>query len=119
MGKSIYLYRVNHLPIEVHHHCQISNQIKLLFKMSAQLCGRQSPPPECQTGPQENSPTGSGHIDHKFAPGPEYAPLTADAERRGVENPHTAGLTSNPKHILEDIEARKYHKGPGNEVRMQ
>lgn len=87
--------------------------------MSAKLSGRQSPPPESQSGPQENSPPGSGHIDHKFAPGPEYAPMTADAERRGVENPHTAGLTSNPKHILEDIEARKYHKGPGNEVRMQ
>ncbi|KAL4998067.1 hypothetical protein BDV10DRAFT_185675 [Aspergillus recurvatus] len=59
--------------------------------MSAPFSGRQSPPPERQTGAQENSPPGSGRADPKFAPPPD-----------------------NPKHILEDIEAAKYKKGTGN-----
>ncbi|KAL3457355.1 hypothetical protein BJX64DRAFT_293229 [Aspergillus heterothallicus] len=59
--------------------------------MSARLSGRQSPPPEDQTGKQENSPPGSGRTDPKYAPPPD-----------------------NPVHPLEEIEAAKYKKGPGN-----
>ncbi|RDW90673.1 uncharacterized protein DSM5745_02448 [Aspergillus mulundensis] len=81
--------------------------------MSAQFSGRQSPPPERQTGAQENSPPGSGRTDPKFAPPPEYAPKTAEAQGSAQES-QTAGLSSNPKHILEDIENAKYTKGTGN-----
>ncbi|KAL4750366.1 hypothetical protein BDW72DRAFT_193976 [Aspergillus terricola var. indicus] len=45
--------------------------------MSAPFSGRQSPPPERQTGAQENSPPGSGRADPKFAPPPEYAPKSS------------------------------------------
>ncbi|CBF70377.1 uncharacterized protein ANIA_06005 [Aspergillus nidulans FGSC A4] len=79
--------------------------------MSAQFSGRQSPPPESQTGAQENSPPGSGRTDPKFAPPPEYAPKSSS---EGEGQSQTAGLSSNPKHILEDIEAAKYKKGTGN-----
>ncbi|KAE8148051.1 hypothetical protein BDV25DRAFT_142184 [Aspergillus avenaceus] len=54
--------------------------------MSAPHQGRQSPPPEQQTGAQQRDPVASGHTSHE----------------------------SNPKHILEDIEAKKFTKGPGN-----
>ncbi|KAL4914726.1 hypothetical protein BDW62DRAFT_137646 [Aspergillus aurantiobrunneus] len=85
--------------------------------MSAPYAGRQSPPPETQTGAQENSPPGSGRVDPKFAPPPEYAPKTMDSQqrqRKSVEESQTAGLSSNPIHILDDIEERKFRKGPGN-----
>ncbi|KAL4778195.1 hypothetical protein BJX76DRAFT_362962 [Aspergillus varians] len=75
--------------------------------------GRQSPPIETQSGAQGADPLSSGRVDSKFAPPPEYAPKTAEAERRGSTpgTSHRAGLESNPKHVLEDIEAGKYHKG--------
>ncbi|KAE8390764.1 hypothetical protein BDV23DRAFT_154307 [Aspergillus alliaceus] len=71
--------------------------------MSAPRSGRQSPPPEHQTGAQQQDPPSSGHTSqgiHKDTSG-----------RSQVE-----GLTSNPKHPLEDIEAKKFEKGPGNTV---
>ncbi|CEL01275.1 hypothetical protein ASPCAL00863 [Aspergillus calidoustus] len=85
--------------------------------MSARLSGRQSPPPEAQTGAQENSPPGSGRTDAKFAPPPEYAPKAAEAHKGKDDDERmsgTAGLTSNPVHPLEEIEAAKYKKGTCN-----
>ncbi|KAL4871948.1 hypothetical protein BDV12DRAFT_163423 [Aspergillus spectabilis] len=78
--------------------------------MSTLNSGRQSPPPEDQTGAQENSPPASGRTDSKFAPPPEYAPSGAKAQGHSG----TEGLTSNPHHKLEEIEAGKYKKGTGN-----
>ncbi|KAL5343918.1 hypothetical protein BJX70DRAFT_393341 [Aspergillus crustosus] len=57
------------------------------------LSGRQSPPPDQQSGAQGNSPPASGNTDPKFAPPPEYAPNSSKGE---------------------DIEAAKYKKGTGN-----
>lgn len=83
--------------------------------MSARFSGRQSPPPESQTGAQENSPPGSGRTDAKFAPPPEYAPKTAESHQdKNEEQSQLSGLTSNPVHPLEEIEARKWRKGTGN-----
>ncbi|KAL3489710.1 hypothetical protein BJX62DRAFT_238839 [Aspergillus germanicus] len=87
--------------------------------MSARLSGRQSPPPESQTGAQENSPPGSGRTDPKFAPPPEYAPKTAESHKGKDDDERmsgTAGLTSNPVHPLEEIEAAKTQLRKGLEV---
>ncbi|KAL2834289.1 hypothetical protein BDW59DRAFT_156230 [Aspergillus cavernicola] len=70
--------------------------------MTAPLSGRQSPPPECQTGAQENDPPGSGRVDAKFAPPPEYAPNTARQHSMGQGDEaqmQLAGLTSNPTYL--------------------
>ncbi|KAL4807188.1 hypothetical protein BDV18DRAFT_137102 [Aspergillus unguis] len=84
--------------------------------MSAPYPGRQSPSPSRQTGAQENSPPGSGRTDGRFAPGSEYAPQTSQAHQgnKSEAESQTAGLSSNPKHVLEDIEERKFRKGTGN-----
>ncbi|OGM40233.1 hypothetical protein ABOM_011108 [Aspergillus bombycis] len=73
-------------------------------KMSAPNSGRQSPPPERQTGAQQQDPVASGHTQHGIHGGSKGA----------SEDTKFHGLSSNPKHILEDIEAKKFSKGPGN-----
>ncbi|KAJ5172573.1 hypothetical protein N7492_005166 [Penicillium capsulatum] len=72
--------------------------------MSAQLSGRQSPPPERQSGIQQQEPPASGKIGSSSSrPDPEFAQHQSDEEKQ-----HT--LTSNPVHRLEQIEAEKYAK---------
>ena len=66
--------------------------------MSAPLSGRESPPPETQSGSQGGDPPGKGHLN----PTPVHA-----------RTPQPPSLESNPKHVLEDIQAKKYEKGPG------
>ncbi|KAE8134970.1 hypothetical protein BDV38DRAFT_285354 [Aspergillus pseudotamarii] len=73
-------------------------------KMSAPNSGRQSPPPERQTGSQQQDPVASGHTQHGI-----------HGDSKGAsEDTKFHGLESNPKHPLEDIEAKKFTKGPGN-----
>ncbi|KAF7624325.1 hypothetical protein AFLA_008035 [Aspergillus flavus NRRL3357] len=73
-------------------------------KMSAPNSGRQSPPPEKQTGAQQQDPVASGHTQHGI-----------HGDSKGAsEDTKLHGLESNPKHPLEDIEAKKFEKGTGN-----
>ncbi|GMF77827.1 unnamed protein product [Aspergillus oryzae] len=74
-------------------------------KMSAPNSGRQSPPPEKQTGAQQQDPVASGHTQHGI-----------HGDSKGAsEDTKLHGLESNPKHPLEDIEAKKFEKGTGNQ----
>ncbi|KAL4927648.1 uncharacterized protein BDV17DRAFT_292387 [Aspergillus undulatus] len=75
-------------------------------KMSAPYPGRQSPPPERQTGAQENSPPAAGR-------GPQDPEHQANNAQQN-QNEQTRGLSSNPKHPLEDLEEAKFRKGTGN-----
>ncbi|PKX98814.1 uncharacterized protein P174DRAFT_447393 [Aspergillus novofumigatus IBT 16806] len=61
--------------------------------MSAQNSGRQSPPPETQSGAQQQDPP------RRERPSPSF-----------VATRSIRSLESNPKHPLEDIEAAKYSK---------
>lgn len=70
--------------------------------MSAPNPGRQSPPPETQSNEQQ-APLVSGKTPA------EFRESSKQMAQRGAE-----GLSSNPKHILEDHEAKKFAKGPGN-----
>ncbi|KAF9886663.1 hypothetical protein FE257_011176 [Aspergillus nanangensis] len=70
--------------------------------MSAPHQGRQSPSPQNQTDEQQ-APLASGKTPAQFRQ------ESMDKAQRGAQ-----GLESNPKHPLEDIEARKFSKGPGN-----
>lgn len=72
--------------------------------MSAPHQGRQSPDPERQTGAQQQEPPSSGNMN------PQYK----GSSEQSREATQLSGLSSNSKHILEDIEARKFVKGPGN-----
>jgi hypothetical protein len=75
--------------------------------MSAPYPGRQSPPPERQSGAQQGDPPASGKIaDPSVRPAPEYAQHESDEQK--------AHLESNPEPRLEKIEAAKYRKGTGN-----
>lgn len=70
--------------------------------------GRQSPPPERQSGIQQRDPPSSGKIgDSSSRPAPEFAQQESDQSKSNT-------LTSNPEHPLEKIEADKYRKGTGN-----
>ncbi|PYH47596.1 uncharacterized protein BP01DRAFT_354801 [Aspergillus saccharolyticus JOP 1030-1] len=71
--------------------------------MSAPNSGRQSPPPESQTGAQQQSPPSKGQT------GETYSTRSGGAAQEQSENTKS-GLQSNPKHPLEDIEAAKYSK---------
>ncbi|PWY73713.1 hypothetical protein BO70DRAFT_398935 [Aspergillus heteromorphus CBS 117.55] len=74
--------------------------------MSAPNPGRQSPSPERQTGAQQRDPISQGKAQHKYPP-PEHS-----TQGQGLsQEEQTAGLSSNPKHPLEDIEAAKFTKG--------
>lgn len=77
--------------------------------MSAQASGRQSPPPELQSGIQQQDPPASGKIGSTTAsrPAPEFAQQESDAQKESM-------LKSNPEHPLEKIEAAKFAKGTGN-----
>ncbi|KAJ5635084.1 uncharacterized protein N7484_008397 [Penicillium longicatenatum] len=76
--------------------------------MSSQNAGRQSPPPERQSGIQQQDPPSSGKIGASSSqPAPEFAQQESDRSKSET-------LTSNPEHPLEKIEAAKYKKGPGN-----
>jgi hypothetical protein len=72
--------------------------------MSAPYPGRQSPPPERQSGSQQQDTPGSGKTDVGKHPAPEYSQQSSEYFRDNV-------LTSNPEHPLEKIEADKYFKG--------
>lgn len=75
---------------------------------NSQTAGRQSPPPERQSGIQQRDPPSSGKMgDSSSRPAPEFA--QQDSDRSKGET-----LTSNPEHPLEAIEAAKYKKGTGN-----
>ncbi|CAI7613683.1 unnamed protein product [Penicillium viridicatum] len=67
--------------------------------MSAPYSGRQSPPPERQSGAQLQDTPGSGKTDVGTHPEPEFSQHSDNV------------LTSNPEHPLEKIEAEKYTKG--------
>ncbi|KAI9036699.1 uncharacterized protein KD926_001393 [Aspergillus affinis] len=73
--------------------------------MSAPNQGRQSPSPERQTGAQQQEPPSSGNIN------PQYKSSSSSSRDQTQQG---GGLSSNPKHILEDIEAKKFTKGVGN-----
>ncbi|RAL03415.1 uncharacterized protein BO80DRAFT_462640 [Aspergillus ibericus CBS 121593] len=70
--------------------------------MSAPHAGRQSPSPSRQTGAQQQDPPSEGKAQPQYAP-PEHSAQDHESQ--------TAGLTSNPKHPLEDIESAKFTKG--------
>lgn len=75
--------------------------------MSAPSSGRQSPPPESQSGIQQQDPPASGKIGASSErPGPEFAQKESDKQK--------GQLGSNPEHPLEKIEAAKFSKGTGN-----
>lgn len=78
--------------------------------MSAPASGRQSPPPERQSGIQQQDPPASGKIGDASSssrPAPEFAQQESEAQKANV-------LTSNPEHPLDKIEAAKFSKGTGN-----
>ncbi|KAH0492894.1 hypothetical protein TgHK011_007823 [Trichoderma gracile] len=64
--------------------------------------GRQSPPPERQTGRQLQDPTGSGK-------GPDYDKAQNKDPKSQLDN-----LTSNPKGPMDDVLEHKFSKEPGN-----
>ena len=66
--------------------------------MSAPLAGRQSPPPERQSGAQQQDIPGSGKTNVGKQPSPV---LSSEEYRDNV-------MTSNPESRLEKIEAAKY-----------
>ncbi|KIY00587.1 uncharacterized protein Z520_03250 [Fonsecaea multimorphosa CBS 102226] len=71
--------------------------------MSAPNAGRQSPDPERQTGAQQQdhpSQPGSGKLDN------------SQGKNEGKDD-QTAGLTSNPTHILQEHAETKTAKGTG------
>lgn len=71
--------------------------------MSAPYEGRQSPPPERQSGIQQGMPPASGKIASSSRPPPEFAQQKSD-ETKNFK------LESNPVHKLGQIEAEKYAK---------
>lgn len=76
--------------------------------MSAPYPGRQSPPPERQSGAQQGDPPASGKIGN-----PSVRPESDFAQQESDQ--HKAhGLQSNPEHPLEKVEAAKFNKGTGN-----
>lgn len=76
--------------------------------MSAPFSGRQSPPPERQSGIQQQDPPASGKIGASSErPAPEFAQQASNAQKERQ-------LDSNPEHPLEKIEAAKFAKGTGN-----
>lgn len=73
-------------------------------KMSNPNEGRQSPDPETQTGAQLHDPPSHGKLDDfSTRPTPEFS-----YEKSDQKGPTLNG--SNPKHVLEDIEAEKFKK---------
>lgn len=76
--------------------------------MSAPYPGRQSPPPERQSGAQQGDVPGSGKIAD-----PSVRPREADFAQHESDE-HKVNLPSNPEQPLEKIEAAKYTKGTGN-----
>lgn len=71
--------------------------------MSAPLSGRQSPPPEEQTGAQEQDVPSQGKIAQEYKPSPEHA------KRESVHMRDTQ-MQSNPQHPLEQTEEEKMKK---------
>ncbi|RAL11670.1 uncharacterized protein BO97DRAFT_425331 [Aspergillus homomorphus CBS 101889] len=69
--------------------------------MSAPNSGRQSPPPESQTGAQQQSPPSQGQT------GQTYSTRTGQASQEQSENTKSS-LQSNPKHPLEDDSANVF-----------
>ncbi|KAH8690811.1 hypothetical protein BGW36DRAFT_389371, partial [Talaromyces proteolyticus] len=67
--------------------------------MSAQKSGRQSPPPEGQSGPQLHDVPGTGKSIPNAAPSDEHAKQSSDQA--------LAGLQSNPVHPLEQAAREK------------
>ncbi|KAJ5194108.1 hypothetical protein N7472_006574 [Penicillium cf. griseofulvum] len=72
--------------------------------MSALNSGRQSPPPERQSGSQLQDTPGSGRTNVGKPPAHETSQQSSEYFRDNV-------LTSNPEHPLEKIEAEKFAKG--------
>ncbi|KAJ5320160.1 hypothetical protein N7508_000443 [Penicillium antarcticum] len=72
--------------------------------MSAPHAGRQSPDPERQTGAQLNDTPGTGRTTMGSHPSSEQT-------QKGADEFKSHGLTSNPEHPLEKIEAAKFAKG--------
>ncbi|KAL4888940.1 hypothetical protein BDV59DRAFT_205659 [Aspergillus ambiguus] len=71
-------------------------------KMTSLYPGRESPDPETQSDEQK-APLASGKT------AAEFRERSKSMAEKGPKN-----LESNPKHPLEDIEARKFSKGTGN-----
>lgn len=67
--------------------------------MSAPLSGRQSPPPEEQTGAQEQDVPSQGRIVQEYKPSPGHA------KRESVHMRDTQ-MQSNPQHPLEQAEEK-------------
>lgn len=71
--------------------------------MSAPRPGRQSPDPERQSGAQLNDTPGTGKTSMGSHP-------PAEDTKKAADEFQSHGLTSNPVHPLEKIEADKYVK---------
>ncbi|KAH1270919.1 hypothetical protein KXW98_004903 [Aspergillus fumigatus] len=71
--------------------------------MSAQNSGRQSPPPETQSGAQQQDPPSAGKTQSELRGDPQHSQRESNETKEWK-------LESNPKHPLEDIEAAKYSK---------
>jgi hypothetical protein len=71
--------------------------------MSAPYPGRQSPDPERQSGAQLNDTPGTGKTSLGSHP-------SSDETKKASDEFQSHGLTSNPVHPLEKIEADKYVK---------
>ena len=69
--------------------------------MSAPNSGRQSPPPERQSGAQQQDPVAAGKAAPEHRGDPTHS-------RRESEEFKNTRLESNPTHRLEQIEAQKY-----------
>ena len=80
--------------------------------MSAPNPGRQSPEPETQSGEQQRSPPASGKIGSSMSSSrraPEFGQQSSDDTK-------LHGLSSNPEHPLDKIEAEKFAKGTANKA---
>lgn len=76
--------------------------------MSAPNAGRQSPPPESQSGAQQQDPPASGKIGGNAPrPASDFAQHESDEQKN-------QSLKSNPEHPLDKVEEAKFSKGTGN-----
>jgi hypothetical protein len=73
------------------------------FIMSAPNAGRQSPPPERQSGSQQQDTPGTGRTSVGSHPSPEHASHASEEFKQ-------KHMPSNPEHPLEKIEADKFVK---------
>lgn len=72
--------------------------------MSAPYSGRQSPPPERQSGSQQQETPGTGRTSVGSHPSPDHAAHASE----DFKQHH---MSSNPEHPLEKFQEEKFSKG--------